>query len=304
MPTTDAVKIWNNLKGIICVYKPADVKTNHVRKMIVNRICEGLNELDYRPNSALISIEGKPSTELSVVLKPNLADDPLVVGPRYQFNDLPCSWSNYLGTSTSGVLLLGLKRGTTTTKYIRENKPTRAYRITGSLGYSTDNYYKDGHIVERTTFKHVKLAHIERLLSYMQAMHQKKMFELCGVDIKSQTAYELATKGLIRPINSKIPLIYGLKCIKFDPPDFTIEIQCINEYETYLKALIHEIGTKLNSSAHCTGLQCIRHSYFIIDNALLRHQWNLENILRNKEQCENIIFENSGLLHQKSAVLQ
>jgi len=43
-----------------------------------------------------------------------------------------------------------------------------------------------------------------------------------GVDIQSQTAYELAVKGLIKPANSKIPLLYGIKCIHFQPPDFTI----------------------------------------------------------------------------------
>jgi hypothetical protein len=44
----------------------------------------------------------------------------------------------------------------------------------------------------------------------------------CGVDIQSQTAYELALQGLIKPANSKIPLLYGIKCIHFQPPDFTI----------------------------------------------------------------------------------
>lgn len=45
---------------------------------------------------------------------------------------------------------------------------------------------------------------------------------LCGVDIQSQTAYELAAKGPIRPANPKIPVIYGIKCVEFNLPDFTI----------------------------------------------------------------------------------
>lgn len=41
MVVTDARTIWNALKGIICVYKPADVKVSQVRKTIIGKICSG-----------------------------------------------------------------------------------------------------------------------------------------------------------------------------------------------------------------------------------------------------------------------
>lgn len=71
-----------------------------------------MNQLETRPPSKYVSIEGNPSKNLSVVVKPNYADHTLVVGPRYQEQDLQVSWSNYLGYYTSGVLckcLLALK---------------------------------------------------------------------------------------------------------------------------------------------------------------------------------------------------
>lgn len=45
---------------------------------------------------------------------------------------------------------------------------------------------------------------------------------MCGVDIQSQAAYELAVKGLIRPSRKEIPVVYGIKCIEFKLPDFVI----------------------------------------------------------------------------------
>lgn len=45
---------------------------------------------------------------------------------------------------------------------------------------------------------------------------------LSGVHMESQTAYELACEGLIRPSNSKLPVIYGIKCVHFSPPNFTL----------------------------------------------------------------------------------
>lgn len=38
----------------------------------------------------------------------------------------------------------------------------------------------------------------------------------------SQTTYDLASEGLLRPANSKLPVIYGIKCVHFDPPNFTL----------------------------------------------------------------------------------
>jgi tRNA U55 pseudouridine synthase TruB len=83
-----------------------------------------------------------------------------------------------------------------------------------------------------------------------------------------------------------------------------LELQCVNEYETYLRCLIHEIGVKLHSTAHCTGIQCIRHSYFTLDNALLRKHWTLQHIVTNMEDCIRIMDQHENILKQKTALLQ
>lgn len=62
--------------------------------------------MECRSPTDYIKIEGNPSRKLTVSVKPNLADNPLVVGPRYINNDLKCSWSNYLGFHSSGVLCM------------------------------------------------------------------------------------------------------------------------------------------------------------------------------------------------------
>ncbi|KAL1506158.1 hypothetical protein ABEB36_005571 [Hypothenemus hampei] len=199
--------------------------------------------------------------------------------------------------------VFGIRDGTRQAKFIRENRPTRAYRIKGKLGEVTDNCFKTGKVVMKSTWRHVKQEHMDRFLSAMQASHQKKMFEMCGVDIQSQTAYELAIQGPIRPANSKIPIIYGIKCIEFQPPEFTVEIQCINEYEDYLTHIIHEIGQKLHSTAHCTGIQCIRHSRFTLEHALLMKHWTLTNLLKNMDVCSKILVESGENLPRKSSRL-
>lgn len=45
-----------------------------------------------------------------------------------------------------------------------------------------------------------------------------------GVDIQTQEAYELAVRGLLRPRagQESNPMIYGIKCIEYDLPNFTL----------------------------------------------------------------------------------
>lgn len=53
-------------------------------------------------------------------------------------------------------------------------------------------------------------------------------FRLSGLHMESQATYEMASEGLIRPANSKLPVIYGIKCVHFDSPNFTLgkDLEC------------------------------------------------------------------------------
>lgn len=82
-----------------------------------------------------------------------------------------------------------------------------------------------------------------------------------------------------------------------------LEIQCINEEEMYLKLLIHEIGIKLHSTAHCTGIQCIRHACFNIDHALLRKHWTLQNVVTNLEECMQMLEAHKYITKQEHSEL-
>lgn len=73
--------------------------------------------------------------------------------------------------------MFGVRSGTKQAKFMRENKPARAYRVKGVLGQVTDNCFKTGKVVHKSTWKHVRREHMERFLSAMQASHQRKMFE-------------------------------------------------------------------------------------------------------------------------------
>lgn len=134
--------------------------------------------------------------------------------------------------------MVGLNEGTRTIHRIRSNRLIRVYHVSGELGTSTENNFKDSLIIARANYSHVWPVKMSSVLSSMQVSHQKKMFELCGVHIQSNAAYEIATKGLIRPTNDTVPVVYGIKCVQFDRPKFTVEVHAINEHVKYLGQLI------------------------------------------------------------------
>ncbi|KAI4503047.1 hypothetical protein M0802_002091 [Mischocyttarus mexicanus] len=294
---------WNVLNGIFVIYKPPLLNILSVRETIKKNICKDLNEMHVRPPDDYIVIEGKTNETMNVVVRPNYGDDPLVVGPRYQERDIKFSFVNPLRPDISGVLVCGINDGNVLTNKIRDSKPTRCYRLKGILGRATANHFKTGKLVEKSTFNHVRRVHIDKICASMQSSHQKKMFELCGVDIQSQEAYELAVQGLVRPANPKIPVLYEIKCIDFQLPEFTLEIVCINEYEEYLKGLIHELGLEVRSTATCTEIQCIRYGLFDLKHALLSKKWNMYSILNNMTMCRKILQENDYLVEQTNPVL-
>lgn len=292
----NAASAFRALNGVVCVYKPSCVSVTQVQHIIKTNLCRDLNSLPDRPQEKRVEIIGATNEAMQVKIVPNYADDPLVCGPRYIIEDFRSKFATHLGLFSSGVMLLGLNEGTKLTYHIHVARPTRAFKVHGQLGKATDTYFWNGKTVERTTFSHVTREKIDRVVAHIQAAHQKTMFELTGLHMESQTTYDLASKGLIRPANSKLPVIYGVKCVYFDPPNFTLEIQSVNEYEKYLWTLIHDLGVQLKASAHCTGVQCIRQGKFDLELALLRKHWSLEHIIENIAACRELLEENLQLL--------
>ncbi|XP_013187947.2 pseudouridylate synthase TRUB2, mitochondrial [Amyelois transitella] len=299
----NAVSAFKALNGLICVYKPPTVSIKLVQHTIITNLCRDLNKLPGRLQEKRVEIVGPTNAPMDVKLVPNLADDPLVCGPRYLNEDFRCSYATHLGLFSSGVLLIGINAGTRLTYHINVSRPTRAYKVHGQLGKATDTYFWNGKTVERATYGHVTRAKIDEVVAHMQSAHQKTMYELSGIHKDSQTGYELASQGLIRPANSKLPLVYGIKCVHFAPPDFTLEIQAVNEYDRYLWTIVHDMAVQLKTAAHCTGLQCIRQGRFTTDMALLRKHWQLPHILDNMDMCHQLIEEHEDILQPQTAML-
>lgn len=132
--------------------------------------------------------------------------------------------------------VLGINKGTKQAFLLRKNRPIRVYHVTGRFGMATETNFNDSSTTIRASFNHVTMNKLNSLLASLQASHQKKMFELCGVEMQSEAAFELAIQGPLRPSVSNVPLVYSLRCIAFRKPYFTIGMKFISLYsKSFLK---------------------------------------------------------------------
>ncbi|XP_012378591.1 pseudouridylate synthase TRUB2, mitochondrial isoform X2 [Dasypus novemcinctus] len=125
---------------------------------------------------------------------------------------------------------------------------------------------------------HVTREKLDRILTVIQGSHQKALVKYSNLDLKTQEAYEMAVRGLVRPMNKSPMLITGIRCLHFAPPEFLLEVQCIHETQKQLRKLVHEIGLELKTTAVCSQVRRTRDGFFTLDDALLRTQWNLHSI--------------------------
>lgn len=197
--------------------------------------------------------------------------------------------------------VLGLNAGTTDAYRIASSRLLRCYHVHGRLGIGTEDNFPNARVTARSSFGHIRADKLAGLLASIQASHQKKMFELCGVDAQSQAAYELAASGLIRPAETRVPLVYGLRCIGFERPAFTLEVHALNENESYLGQLVQEIGRQLHTVAHCTAVRCVRHGHFAVGEALLRRDWSVQGAVQSLQRNRKLLHEHPEMLRQWDA---
>ncbi|KAG8438337.1 hypothetical protein GDO86_008862 [Hymenochirus boettgeri] len=206
-----------------------------------------------------------------------------VKGPAYRH--LRVGAGHRLDTGSSGVFVLGICNGNKLLTEMYNGHLTRDYTVRGTFGKATDNFLEFGKVIEKTTYDHITRDKLERILAVIQGSGQKALILHSHVDLKCQEAYELAVKGELRPMDKSPPIILGIRCLEFSPPDFTLEIQCMHETQQYLRKMIHEIGLELRSTAVCTQVRRTRDGPFTVDQALLRNQWNLKHICKAVTDC-------------------
>lgn len=293
LSTSSALRL---LHGIFAVYKPPGIKWKFVRDTIEMKLLQELNSLKQPPPRQQIRFlpqsnddsSGVALTKVATTV-PVLADHILVTGPA--FTCLKIGVGHKLDRKSSGVFVLGVGQGNKLLPDMYESHYTKDYTVSGMFGKATDDFSDVGKVIEKTTYNHITRDKLDRVLAMIQGSNQKALIMHSHVDLQSQEAYEMAAQGQLRPMVKSPPLLLGVRCVEFSPPNFTLEIQCMHETQQYIRKLIHEIGLELRSSAVCTKVRRTRDGPFTLDCALTHGHWNLNSIINAIKECRPIATE-------------
>lgn len=244
--------------------------------------------MECRPIRERVEIVGDvsldPTAELQVLVKPNLADHPLVCGPRYAPEHLSLMFVNGIGYFPSGIMIgfMGPRAAFNVGRFNNFNLP-KVYEVRGEFGFASRNFRSDGKIIAKEKYGHLTVERFHRVLTKFESNYRNLMNQVTGVTMGSENAYQAALKGnLVPPSKDKLcPFVYSIKPLVFEPPNFSIRIECLHENEIFLSEMIHHIGKAMRSVAMCTSIRLFKHGPFKTENTLLSKHWTLENVIEN-----------------------
>jgi len=185
--------------------------------------------------------------------------------------------SGTLDPLATGLLCIGIGQGTKTFPYI--SSFTKTYIAEGKLGLYSDTYDITGEISEGKE-KKITLEEIQSVLTNFQGKIEQNPPIFSALKIKGKPAYHYARNGIAINLETRIIHIHSIKLLKFEYPNFIIEIVCSGG--TYVRSLIHDMGLLLGTGAVMTNLHRTRIGFFDINDAISIEHNTDQNLLWSK----------------------
>ncbi len=155
-----------------------------------------------------------------------------------------------LDPMATGVLVLLLGSATRLARFILSED--KQYFATLRLGISTTTYDAEGEITA-THAVDVDRPAIERSLHRFRGNILQVPPMYAAIRHEGKRLYELAREGKEVERKARPVTLYRLDLVGWDPPDFTLDIECSSG--TYIRSLAHDLGQVLGCGAHLTALR-------------------------------------------------
>ncbi|XP_071476966.1 pseudouridylate synthase TRUB1-like [Diadema antillarum] len=191
-----------------------------------------------------------------------------------------------LDMHATGVLVVGIGKGTKQlASYLQGGK---TYVAHGCLGNATDTMDASGEVTESSEFGHISESDFKGALNNFVGNIMQAPPLYSALKVQGERMSDLVKRGVkVAPKPERPVQVYSLRCLTFNPPDFTIEVSCGGGF--YVRKLIHDLGKRLGSCAHMTALCRTKQGYFTLDkHALLEDRWTLQDILRAVEEFQEV----------------
>lgn len=177
-----------------------------------------------------------------------------------------------LDPDASGVLVVGVNKGTKIMKYL--NNDEKVYKAKVCIGKSTTTLDKTGDIIEEKVVSEIN--NIDDIINSFKGVYTQTPPMYSAIKYKGKRLYEYARKGIvIDDIPSRDINVYDIKRLS----DIIYENNCAyfdylvhSSKGLYVRTLSYDIGKALNYPAHNFDLQRTKAGRFSIEDSYTLEQ--------------------------------
>ena len=177
----------------------------------------------------------------------------------------------------TGVLPICFGQATKISKYLIESSKT--YHVIAKLGIKTTTGDCEGRVLEKKSLKQLKNEQIEEVLKLFIGKSEQLPPMFSAIKVDGIRLYKHARKGLTIPRKKRQIIIHNI-CLKNYKEDL-LELIVHCSKGTYVRTLIEDIGTQMDSYAHVTALR--RTSIDLLDCQNMITLKQLEIAKKNQE---------------------
>ncbi|WP_319542865.1 tRNA pseudouridine(55) synthase TruB [uncultured Pseudodesulfovibrio sp.] len=192
---------------------------------------------------------------------------------KHQLKQYKIGHAGTLDPLAQGLLLVLLGHGTKLAPYLSGG--TKTYSGTFRLGITTDTLDIQGEVVKEAPVD-ITAEEVKREILYWKELTEQEVPAYSAAKHEGKPLYALAREGKETPVKIKPIVISHVEALDVQMPEASFRVSC--SAGTYIRSLVHSLGTRVGCGATLTSLVRESSEPFRLDQAL-----DLEDILENPD---------------------
>ncbi len=211
----------------------------------------------------------KPMNGILVIDKPTgISSHDCVNIVRRTYSTKKVGHSGTLDVEASGVLILGVNKGTKLLNYL--NQDDKAYEFSVQFGVTTDTLDHSGTVTDTSPVD--QLADFDHVLESFKGAYSQMPPAYSAVKVKGKKLYEYArNQETIPDVQARDLIVYALKKqheIVYKDGLAEVKLYVKGSKGIYVRKLAEDLATRLNTIAHTTRIHRVQAGDFTIDDAV------------------------------------
>jgi tRNA pseudouridine55 synthase len=166
--------------------------------------------------------------------------------------------------------------GRATKQMLQYQDLEKEYEAQVRLGATTPSFDLETEVDQTFPWEHISSSDLSDAMEALTGELEQMPPIYSAKSVDGKRAYTMARKGKTVELKPQHVTVHRLEILKESLPDLSLLVQCSKG--TYIRSLARDLGEKLNSGAHLTGLRRTRIGPYEVDQAI-----SVENFIKKIE---------------------